>query len=92
MKHFILNKLGNCWKCFELQQDNVDTLNWLSNNTHSSHAGSTHLGKGGHPPPFFHDAEKTFCDWVNKHEMIFILLLTFFLFSDDSLHLFFILF
>ena len=65
MEYFILNKLGNCWKCFELQQDNVDTLNWLSNNTHSYHPVSTHLENGDRTQPLFHDAEKTFCDWVN---------------------------
>ena len=59
---FVNSKLGNCWKCFELQQDNVDTLNWLSNNTFTEE--TNHLMDVNYHQPLFHDAEKTFCDWV----------------------------
>ena len=61
---FLKRTLGNCWKCFELQQDNIDTLNWLSNNTYTEE--TNYLVDVNHHPPLFHDAEKTFCDWVIK--------------------------
>ena len=65
----MFQKLGNCWKCFELQQDNIDTLNWLSNDTYSFHEGTKHLVNVNHDQPLFHDAGKTFCDWVITNEL-----------------------